>query len=238
MRKAKSVTKHFLRGQRPKGTSEVPIAIENIQRANHAPEVTLLPVTAPQSVAEPVLSHDNPSSQNKPCAIVKSDEHIVETVIQPVSRPVTSSPLSPNSAVIPSVSVDETAEATSRRDKQHMSVPTRISRLLTELDGAMTEFRKNYELFAKKHSDVLLLDDEFNNAFHKAEATDDIKRSAQIFGDGIWAVLQTMETKKNARKSTWLGKLGNFVTKVYPVAMLSLNLAAAVGEVCPWPAQF
>ena len=238
MRKAKSVTKDFFRGLRPKGGSEVPIVIEKPQRANRAPELTLLPVKAPQSVAGPVLSHDNPSSQNKTCAIIKSDEHFVEAGIQSGSRPVTLNPLSPDSAVVPSVSVDETAEAPFQGDKERLRIPTRISRTLTEMDGAMIEFRKNYELFAKRHSDVLLLDDEFNNAFHKAETTDDIKRSTQIFGDGIWAVLQTMETKKNARKSTWLGKLGNFVTKVYPVAMLSLNLAAAVADVRPWTAQF
>ena len=102
----------------------------------------------------------------------------------------------------------------------------------------MTEFRQNYELFARKHPDVFLLDDEFSTVFRSAEASDDIKRSAQIFGGGIWAVLQTMEAKKNIGKSAWLTKLGTFLTKVYPVAMLSLNLTESVADVSSRVPQF
>jgi hypothetical protein len=128
--------------------------------------------------------------------------------------------------------------STLQKGKECLIIPTRISRSLTKLDAAMTEFRKNYELFAIKNSDFLLLDDEFNKAFQNAEAGDDIKRSAHIFGAGIRAVLQAIGTKKNIGKSAWLTKLGSFLTKLYPVAMLSLNLAEAVAEVPPCPLQF
>ena len=223
MRKAKSLTKTVFLGLRLKGGSKS-IAVENPQGANCALEVTLVPVTAPKMVAASVLGQD--SSQSKTNTIINSEDHIVETAIQPKSRPVS---LSPASAVVPFV--DETVGITSQKGKENISIPSRISRIMTELDGAMAEFRKNYELFAEKHSDVLLLDDEFNGIFQKAEATDDIKRSAQIFGAGIWVVLRTMETKKNVSKSGWLAKLCTFLTKMYPVAMLSLNLTASVAEV-------
>ena len=232
MRKAKAITKHFRGLGSSKEGSEVPVSVEG---SNRSPKLTGTCSTAPQSVTASSSSHGTAAKQTGTGTVGNSDEragHIAATVVQPESHSSSLNPSYPPSADILSTSTSQTpATSTPQKSRERTVMPSRISRSLTELDIAMTEFRQNYELFAKKHPDVFLLDDEFNTAFRSAEATDDIKRSAQIFGDGIWAVLQTIETKKNIGKSAWLTKLGNFLTKVYPVAMLSLNLTTTVAEV-------
>jgi len=72
---------------------------------------------------------------------------------------------------------------------------TQISRSASELDSALETFKKNYDLFAIKNPKFLLVGDEFQTAFASAKANNDIKRSAQIFGDGVWSTLQTIESK-------------------------------------------
>jgi hypothetical protein len=227
MKKAKTITKQLFRGL---GSSKVAPSVEH---SNHG---TKPHPTASQSVEAVSTTHSTAVNQTGTGATSNSDDHAGSIAVPPEVKPSNFDPSSPTSPAI--ASPIQTPKSTLPKSKECMVMPRRISRSLTELDVAATEFRENYELFAKKHPDVLLFEDEFNTAFRSAEVSDDIKRSAQIFGDGIRAVLQTMETKKSIGKPAWQTKLGTFLAKVYPVAMLSLNLTASVSEVPSRTSQF
>lgn len=174
--------------------------------------------TTTQGVARSIPERQSAPGQASIGAPVNGNEHseTAANIVVPRESPSTL------------ISVVETPMSSVQKS---MAMTSRLSKLLSELDVSVAEFRKNYELFVKKNSNFFLIDDEFNDAFRNAEASDDIKRSAQIFGDRIWGVLQSIETKKTTGRATWLNKLANFLTNVYPVAMLSLNLAAAIAEV-------
>jgi septation ring formation regulator EzrA len=108
---------------------------------------------------------------------------------------------------------------------------TRKSRSLTELADAIDKFKENYQLFANKNSQFLLIDEDLQEAFQKAQRQDNIQRAAVTFSEGIWAALRTVEKKKKSAEGKWTTKLGNVLTKLYPVARLSLGLAANIGDV-------
>jgi hypothetical protein len=101
------------------------------------------------------------------------------------------------------------------------------------LDSILQTFEKNYKLFAAKNSKFLVIGEEFQTVFVNSRPTNDIKRSAQIFGDGIRSTLQTMERKNSTAISKWASKVGNFLAKLYPVVRLSLNLTVAASDVPP-----
>lgn len=108
---------------------------------------------------------------------------------------------------------------------------TRISKSQSELAEAIADFKKNYENFAMHNQQFLLIDDDFQNAFMTAEAGDDIRHSAQLFGAGIGSALRTIETKNKINESKWTSRIGKFMTKLYPLARLSLSVVEAVGNV-------
>jgi hypothetical protein len=112
-----------------------------------------------------------------------------------------------------------------------VSEQTRISKSQSELAEAISDFKKNYENFAMNNPRFILIDDDLQNAFTTADAGDDVRHSAQLFGSGIKSVLRTIETKNKINESKWTTRVGNFMTKLYPVARLSLSLVEAVGNV-------
>ena len=115
-----------------------------------------------------------------------------------------------------------------------VSTETRLSRSVVELYSAVETFKKNYEQFASENAKFLLIGDEFQTSFAKATATNDIRRSAEIFGDGVWSTLRSIESKHTAANTKWTSKIGNFLAKLYPVASLTLNLAVAASGVLPF----
>jgi len=68
-------------------------------------------------------------------------------------------------------------------------------------------------------------------AIQKADAGNDIKQSAKIFGDEILRVSRITGDKLETSKAKWTGKVGTFITKLYPVAKLSLKLTSAIAKV-------
>jgi hypothetical protein len=112
-----------------------------------------------------------------------------------------------------------------------VTTETRLSRSVVELYSAVETFKKNYEQFAAENAKFLLIGDEFQTSFANATATNDIKRSAEIFGDGVWSTLRAIESKHTAANTKWTSKVGNFLAKLYPVASLTLNLAVAASGV-------
>jgi hypothetical protein len=110
------------------------------------------------------------------------------------------------------------------------SNPVTMSRSKLELAEAIGEFKKNYKAFAKENKRFLLIDYDVECAFQSAEAGKDIRHSAQLFGNDIGTVLRTIEKKTEFKKSKWISRVGGFLTKLYPIASLSLSLAAATGQ--------
>lgn len=106
-----------------------------------------------------------------------------------------------------------------------------MSKSLSELDDAIAEFKNNYELFMAVNSKFVLIDDDFRGAFQKAEAGGNVRQSAEIFRHTVWATVRTVENKQKYVQQKWIAKVGNFLTKLYPIAKLSLGLAGAIAEV-------
>jgi hypothetical protein len=93
------------------------------------------------------------------------------------------------------------------------------------------EFKRNYEAFARKNSRFFLIDEDVKSTFEAAQIQGDIRGAANIFGINISSALRTIELKKKGSEGKWTTKLGNILTKLYPVTRLSLGLAKVVGEV-------
>jgi hypothetical protein len=106
----------------------------------------------------------------------------------------------------------------------------RISAALSELTKSVDMFEKHYTNFAKKNR-LYTVQAEVNGALSKAKEEKDFKQSAKIFGDEITTVLEVTAKKQKLAKSKWTGKLGAFLTTLYPIASLSLGLAGAAAEV-------
>lgn len=106
-----------------------------------------------------------------------------------------------------------------------------MSRSLTEFEAAVTKFTENYKRFASKHAQYLVVEDDFYQAFLVAKTGNDISQAGQLFGNQVSASLGAFEKKKTATQGNWTTRLGNFFTKLYPVARLTLSLAGEVGGV-------
>lgn len=103
-------------------------------------------------------------------------------------------------------------------------------RLVSELKSAIDDFKGNYHQFAEKNPHYLLIEDEedFNEAFNNSQAEVDIRKAAQTFGNRIWTVLKRVEKNTEAK---WTTRLGEFLTKLYPLARLSLVMAGGIADV-------
>src|SRR5438045_7523020 len=95
-----------------------------------------------------------------------------------------------------------------------------IVKALARLDHAIRDFKQHYDLFTEKHKLIKIL--EVQTAIERAGADNDIKRSAQLFEIEISTTMQVWQQKQELANSTWIGKFGNFLTKLYPLARLSL----------------
>lgn len=106
------------------------------------------------------------------------------------------------------------------------------SRSGSELQKAIHEFKHNYRLFAQKNKQYIILDEALDKAFQISFETADIRDTAEVFRKHVWKTLETMETRKEKLVNKWTTKVGQFVTKLYPVARLASGLTAATAEVC------
>jgi hypothetical protein len=113
------------------------------------------------------------------------------------------------------------------------STAPRLIRSAAELTAAVTDFKENYERFAKKHRQYhdLLIDDNFNHVFQNTRAHSDIKNTAETFSEKIKVALGAVENKNKITANKWTTRLGSFLKTLLPVANFSVNLAGALGEV-------
>jgi hypothetical protein len=175
-------------------------------------------------------------------SVAHVDSSIPESIADPLSGGETFDDLhSPTTLVkVKAMPAENTATITSQ-GTQYLkgwiglpvdAMPTRMStRSLAEFQAAVTKFTENYKRFASKHAQYLVVEDDFYDAFLTAKTGNDISQAGQIFGDQVSASLGAFENKKTATKGNWTTRLGNFFTKLYPVARLTLSLAGAVGDV-------
>lgn len=110
---------------------------------------------------------------------------------------------------------------------------SRTHRSIQELTEAIDEFKKNYEAFSAKNRQFFLIDTELQAAFQSAQEQTDIRHAAKTFSDSIWEVLHAVEKKRKMNSGKWTTKLGNALSKLYPIARLSLGLVQAIGDVYP-----
>jgi hypothetical protein len=108
---------------------------------------------------------------------------------------------------------------------------TRASRSLSELDEAISEFKRNYDQFANKNSRYILIEEDLEVAFQTANKGDDIKHTAKIFRDNVLTTIQIVERKRSITEGKWTNQVGRFLTKLFPVAAIACGLTAAIAEV-------
>jgi len=100
------------------------------------------------------------------------------------------------------------------------------------LEEAVQELTVNYETFITRNEQFLRIpENALNRTFLSIDAEIDIRQAAKAFGDNVRMVLDTVEQKHKIRQENWSTKVGSFLTKCYPIARLSLELAGAIGEV-------
>lgn len=106
-----------------------------------------------------------------------------------------------------------------------------VSKAFFELSEAVSDFRIHYRKFTETNQLLINIEDDVQDAISKAEAEKDVQRAAQVFGTQLAVTLRTLEEKKQLSTTKWSGKLRNFLTKLYPLASLSLTLTGAISEV-------
>ena len=105
---------------------------------------------------------------------------------------------------------------------------SRTLRYILELNEAINEFRKNYVQFAKANSEYILIDDELENAIPDIATVGDVKHIAKLFEQNVTQTIRIRERRKKITESHWPTQVGHFLTKLYPVAKLSIEAVAEV----------
>jgi len=118
-------------------------------------------------------------------------------------------------------SADEHTEATNLAESVTDSV----------LEQAISQFKKNYSKFANKNQYISNVKDDFGKAMEQAASGKDIKATSKLFEERIAAVMEAKQSKQDANESKWTGKVGGFLKAMYPIAIMSLQLASSAGEV-------
>lgn len=110
---------------------------------------------------------------------------------------------------------------------------TPISGVLKELNDVIAEFNLRYTALASKNQQFIGVESDVQEAIKIAQKKEDIKESAQIFSAQIFAIMRNTEQKQQLSSAKWTGKLGTFLSKLYPVANVALRLTGSIAEVVP-----
>jgi hypothetical protein len=70
-------------------------------------------------------------------------------------------------------------------------------------------------------------------AFPDQMTATSIKDTAKMFGDNISKVQHVTERRKSLTENKWTSRVGQFFTKLFPIAQFSLNLTVAIADVAP-----
>jgi hypothetical protein len=118
----------------------------------------------------------------------------------------------------------------SPEDCENVFVPVEISKTesSSELDKAIHEFEKNYKQFSRRY---ILIDNDLEAAFQTAHKQGDFHQNAKIFEINITTAIKAVEKKSSIAQGKWTYQVGQFLTKMYPMARLASCLTAAVADV-------
>ena len=98
-------------------------------------------------------------------------------------------------------------------------------------EEAIAKFKGNYEKFAAKNSMYIHIIDDVQSAIQKAGSEINVKRAADIFEKQITATVEAKESKRKEADAKWMGKIGRFLKKIYPIARMSLQIVSSGAEV-------
>jgi hypothetical protein len=91
------------------------------------------------------------------------------------------------------------------------------------------QLERNAGQFAIKHPEYQKVTNlPIDGALVKAEAEQDMRKSAQLFGQEIGNLLRSLGTKNPGSTDAWSDRLASFLSKLYPLAKLSLSLTGAI----------
>ena len=121
----------------------------------------------------------------------------------------------------------------STQKKSSSEKPSAASDAQKRLAIVSEQFAKHYNKFLSKHKQYVRVDEEVQLALQYAEGQSDISRSATLFKQYIENVFEIKSRRDQRSQSSWHGKVGRFLTALYPVAKISVGMAGAVGEVYP-----
>jgi len=105
------------------------------------------------------------------------------------------------------------------------------SNSLTELRRVSEEFKRNYESFLNKNSQLKTLDSEIDAAIEAAEGGPDLSYSAVLFQAQMSKVLEIIARKEESGKAKWYNKVGRFLGVIYPVVKITIGVATSVADV-------
>ena len=106
------------------------------------------------------------------------------------------------------------------------------TRSALELQKALDKFKLNYQLFVRNNKQYINVEEALDDAFLSLHGPVNIRDTAEIIRQKLWTTMTTSQTNKESQSSKWTTKIGQFVTKLYPVAKLASGLTASVAEVC------
>ena len=106
------------------------------------------------------------------------------------------------------------------------------TRSALELQKALDKFKLNYQLFVRNNKQYINVEEALDDAFLSPHGPVNIRDTAEIIRQKLWTTMTTSQTNKESQSSKWTTKIGQFVTKLYPVAKLASGLTASVAEVC------
>lgn len=120
----------------------------------------------------------------------------------------------------------------SSRIKYTVNLDSANSRAVLDLNAAVAEFKKHYLLFAKNNDKfITIAEADLENALSNAASVQSVSESAKVFGKKVMTVMHVTEKKNGLSKAKWTIRVGEFCSKLYPVARISIQLAGVAGDV-------
>lgn len=134
----------------------------------------------------------------------------------------------PEDASLSSIGRKSTPEFSDVHDETR-SVTER-TRASSELEKAIDELEQNYKKFSGKY---ILIDDDLESAFQSTNKGEDMRDMARIFVYNVSTTIKTIEKKKGITQGKWTNQVGQFLTKLYPLASVVCSMTATDAEVLP-----
>ena len=85
--------------------------------------------------------------------------------------------------------------------------------------------------FTEKHREYVRVDADVEAVIDSVDREADVKIAAQLFGKEINETMGALKRKQQKLAHKWTTKLGTFLTKLYPLTRLSINVAGTLAAV-------